>query len=108
MCERPRDQKNSGVILALYGWLNNSGCFSVPFMTLAVDVIDRRGSSDEMRHQLQPMKTKVRLYISCLYSSKRRFIRPSLLIRWSALVLKVGVSSRWKWQDALQVIAKED
>ena len=30
--------------------------------------------------------------IVCLYSSKRRFNRPSLLTRRSALVIKVGVS----------------
>ena len=27
----PEAIKTSGVILALYDWLNNSGCFSVPF-----------------------------------------------------------------------------
>ena len=34
MCVRayaPEAIKTSGVILALYDWLNNSGCFSVPF-----------------------------------------------------------------------------
>ena len=36
--------------------------FQFRFMALAVDVIDKRGPSNEMRHQLQPKKTKVRLY----------------------------------------------
>ena len=31
------------------------------FMALAINVIDRRDPSNEMRHQLQPNKTKVRL-----------------------------------------------
>ena len=31
-------------------------------VAVAVDVIDRRGPSNEMRCQLQPKKTKVRLY----------------------------------------------
>ena len=35
-------------------------------------------------------------YISRLYSSKRRFTRPPLLTRRNALVLKVGVSCKWK------------
>ena len=64
-------------------------------MALAVDVIDRRGPSNEMPRQLLPKKTKERLY-SHLYSSKRRFTRPSLLTRWSALVLKMGVLYGWK------------
>ena len=32
-------------------------------MALAVDLIDRRGHSNEMHRQLQPEKTKVRLYL---------------------------------------------
>ena len=36
--------------------------FQFRFMALAVDVINRRGPSNEMHHQLQPKKTKVRLY----------------------------------------------
>ena len=31
-------------------------------MVLAIDVIDRHGPSSKMRRQLQPKKTKVRLY----------------------------------------------
>ena len=42
-------------------------------------------------------QTKLRLgYISHLYSSKKRFSRPSLVTRWSTLVLKVGVSFGWR------------
>ena len=36
--------------------------FHFCFIALAVDVIDRRGPSNEMRRQLQPKKTKVMLY----------------------------------------------
>ena len=36
--------------------------FQFRFMALAIDVIDRRDPSNEMRRQLQPNKTKVRLY----------------------------------------------
>ena len=36
--------------------------FQFRFMALAVDVIDRRGPSNEMCCQLQPKKTKVTLY----------------------------------------------
>ena len=33
--------------------------FQFCFMALAIDVIHRRGSSNEMLHQLQPKKTRV-------------------------------------------------
>ena len=36
--------------------------FQFCFMALAINVIDRRGPSNAMRRQLQPKKTKVRLY----------------------------------------------
>jgi len=36
--------------------------FLFRFVATAVDVIDRRGTSNEMRRQLQPNKPKVRLY----------------------------------------------
>ena len=39
-----------------------AAAFQFCFMTIAVNVIDRRGPSNEMRLQLQPKKTKVRLY----------------------------------------------
>ena len=54
-------------------------------MVLAIDAIDRRGLSNEMRHLLQPNKTKV-ICVICLYNSKRRFTCPSLLTRRNALV----------------------
>ena len=47
-------------------------------MIFAVDIINRRGPSNEIRRQLQPKKTKVTLYY-CLYSSKICFTHPSLL-----------------------------
>jgi len=52
----------SGVILILYDWLNNPVSFQFHFMALAVDVIDRCGTSNKMRCQLQLKKTKIRLY----------------------------------------------
>ena len=35
---------------------------SVPFVALAINVIDRRGPSNKMLCQLQPKKAKVMLY----------------------------------------------
>ena len=37
--------------------------FQFHFMALVIEVIDRRGPSNEMCRQLQPKKIKVRLYI---------------------------------------------
>ena len=65
-----------------------AAAFQSRIIASAVDVIDRRGPSNEMRRQLQLNKTKVRLYWP---SSKRRLTRPSLLTIRSASVLKVGV-----------------
>ena len=39
-----------------------AAAFQLRFVALAVNVIDRSGPSNEMRFQLQPKKTKVRLY----------------------------------------------
>ena len=39
-----------------------AAAFQFHFMALAIDVIDRRDPSNEMGHQLQPNRTKVRLY----------------------------------------------
>ena len=36
--------------------------FQIHFMAIGIDVIDRRGPSNGMHRQLQPKKTKVRLY----------------------------------------------
>ena len=65
-----------------------AAAFQFRFMALAIDVIDRHDPSNEMRRQLQPNKTN----IIPLYSSKRRSSHPSLQMRRSASVLKVGVS----------------
>ena len=74
-----------------------SATFQFCFMALAVDVIDRRGPSNEMCGHLQPKKTKVTLcYLCTVYSRKIRFTRPTLLTRRSALVFKVVVSYGWK------------
>ena len=85
-----------------------AAAFQFRFMALAIDVIDRRDPSNEMRRQLQPNKTKVRLYFSPLYSSKRRSSHPSLQMRRSASILKVGVTYESKMAKAWPVIAKED
>ena len=39
-----------------------AAAFQFRFMALSIDVIDRLDPSNEMRRQLQPNKTKVRLY----------------------------------------------
>ena len=39
-----------------------AAAFLLCFMALDIDVIDRRGPSNEMHCQLQPKKTKVKLY----------------------------------------------
>ena len=44
-----------------------AAAFQSCFMSLAVNVIDRRGPSNEIHHQLQPKKTKVKLYILPVY-----------------------------------------
>ena len=53
---------------SLIHWLNNFCCFSVSFMALIIDAINRRGPSNKMCHQLQPKKTNVKLYN--IYNSK--------------------------------------
>ena len=55
-------------------------------MALAIDVINMCGHCNEMHCQLQPKKTKVRLYQAYIYSSKD--VLPTLTIR-SALVLRI-------------------
>ena len=45
----------------MIGWII-AAAFHFRFIALAVDIIDRRGPSNEMRRQLQPKKTKVRPY----------------------------------------------
>ena len=69
--------------------------FHFRFVALAVDAIDRHGSSNEICHQLKPKKTKVRLVIAVYIAAKDNLTRPSLLTRWNALFLKVGVSYGW-------------
>ena len=44
-----------------------STAFQFCFMALAVDFIDRCGPSNKMHHQLQPKKTKVKLYYLILF-----------------------------------------
>ena len=36
--------------------------FQFRFMAIAINIIDRRDPNNEMHHQSQPKKTKVRLY----------------------------------------------
>ena len=61
-------------------------------MALAIDTIDGCGLSNEARRELLPKKSKVMLYL-CLLHSKSRLTSCTLLIRWSASVLKVGWSA---------------
>ena len=58
MCVRPRGHKLLVALLHMIGRIIAAG-FQFRFMALAIDVID---PSNEMRRQLQPNKTKVRLY----------------------------------------------
>ena len=57
-------------------------------MTLAGDITDGRGISNKMHREFLPKESKVMLY------SKRHLNSCTLLTRWSALVLKVGVTKR--------------
>ena len=83
--------------MILYNWLNNFRYFQLSF---AIDVYNRRGPSNKMHCQLQPKKG----FIS-LYNIKGHYIHPSLLTRWSTLVLKENMSYG---QNASPVTAKED
>jgi len=53
----------------MIGWII-AAAFQLHFVALVVDVIDRRGHSYEIRHQLQPKKTKVRLYMPFILQQK--------------------------------------
>ena len=64
-------------------------------MALALNVINRRGPSNEMRRQLNPKKDNIKLYLA-VYIATEDFTCPSLLKRRSASVLKVGVLYMWK------------
>ena len=44
-----------------------AAAFQIRFMVVDVDLVDRRCPSYEMRQQLQPKKTKVRLHILAIY-----------------------------------------
>ena len=70
--------------------------FQFRFMALTIDVIYRRGPSNEMCHQLQPKKTKVRLYLDVYIAAEDVLLCLSLLARQNASVLKVGVRYVWK------------
>ena len=39
-----------------------AAAFQLRLMAFAVDIINRRGPSNEMRRQLNPKKVKIRLY----------------------------------------------
>ena len=60
-------------------------------MALAIDTIDGWGLSNEERRVLLPKKSKVMLYLLFIIHGKSRLTSCTLLTRWSALVLKVGV-----------------
>ena len=66
--------------------------FQIRIMALAIDIIDKRGPSNETHRQLQLKKTKVKLYILAIHIATRHYSRLSLLTRQSASVLKMGES----------------
>ena len=63
MCVRPRGHKLPVALFRLYiiGRMI-AATFQFRLVALAVDVIDRRDPSNEMRRQLQPQKINGRLY----------------------------------------------
>ena len=65
-------------------------------MALAIDVMHGCGPSNKMRIQLQPKKTKVhKAILAVSMAAKRHYTQCTLLTRWSALVLKVGMLYGW-------------
>ena len=58
-------------------------------MTLAVDITDGRGLSNEALHELLPKKRKVMLYLQFITRTSC-----TLLTRWSTSVLKSGRAMR--------------
>ena len=63
-------------------------------MAFAVDVIDSRGPSNETRRQLQPKKTKVRLYQPFTYIAAKDVFLPFITNKMKYFSLKVGVLYR--------------
>ena len=61
MCVSPRDHKLLVDFIVMIGRII-AAAYQFRFMALAIDVIDRRDPSNEMRCQLQLNETKVRLY----------------------------------------------
>ena len=47
-----------------------AAAFQFRFMALAIDVIDRRDPSNEMRRQLQPKKTQVKAIVALYTAAK--------------------------------------
>ena len=63
VCVRPRGHKLLVTLFKLHMiGIIIAAAFQFRFMACPIDGIDRRDPSNEMRHQLQPKKTKVRLY----------------------------------------------
>ena len=54
----PAAIRTSGVIWTLHNWLNNSHCFSITIMTLAIDIIHTWAWPKRVAMQLQQRKTK--------------------------------------------------
>ena len=48
--------------------------FQFHFMALAINIIDRHSPSNEMHRQLQPKKTKVRLYYPFIYMAAKEIL----------------------------------
>ena len=73
-------------------------------MALAINAIDRRGSSNKICCQLQPKQTKIMLYMYyLLYNDKRCYTRHALLARQLC-----HVGGKWpKKQNTLLVTAMQ-
>ena len=64
--------------------------FQFRFMNLAVNVIDRRGPSNEMHCQLQLKKAKVRLHVLAIYIAAKTFYLPFITNKTEHFSFKSG------------------
>ena len=63
--------------------------FQLCFMALTVDVIDRRGPSNEMRHQLKPKKAKSEAVLT-VYKAAKTFYPPFITNKMKCFSFKSG------------------
>ena len=74
----------------IFYYSSGSAAFPLRYMALAIDTVDRRGLSNEVRRELLPKKSKVMLICHSLHGESC-LTSCTLLTRWSALVLQVGM-----------------